>query len=91
MGKPLWRSKFVKALVRYQAMTTWTQGGRVLKERTRWMRAREAAEILEVTPQRVSQMCKDRTIPHYRLGKSIKIDRDEFERWLKSRRQGPEL
>jgi excisionase family DNA binding protein len=64
-------------------------GGLVLRERVKWMRVREAAEILEVTPQRVSQMCRDETIPHYRIGRTVKIDREEFFRWLASRKRGP--
>lgn len=62
----------------------------MLKERAKWMRVKEAAEILEVTPQRISQMCKDETIPHYRIGRTVKIDRERFFQWLESRRRGPE-
>lgn len=61
----------------------------MLKERQRWMRASDVAEILEVTPQRVSQMVKQDIFPHYRIGKTVKVDRDEFFAWLESRKRGP--
>ena len=60
----------------------------MLTER-RWYRVADVARMLEVTPQRVSQMCKDEIIPHYRIGKTVKIDREEFASWLESRRRGP--
>lgn len=55
----------------------------------RWYRVKDVARILEVTPQRVSQMAKDGILPHYRIGKTVKIDREEFGNWLQSRRFGP--
>jgi excisionase family DNA binding protein len=61
----------------------------VIRERQRWIRVKDVAGILEVTPQRVSQMVKQDTIPHYRIGRTVKIDREEFFAWLKSRKRGP--
>jgi excisionase family DNA binding protein len=56
---------------------------------SRWYTAREVARILEVTPQRVSQMTRDEILPHYRIGRTVKIDREEFHAWLESQRRGP--
>ncbi len=60
----------------------------MLTER-RWYRVRDVAEILEVTPQRVSQMAAAGIIPHYKIGRTIKIDREQFQAWLESRHRGP--
>ena len=62
-----------------------------IEPKSRWMRVKDVAEILEVTPQRVSQMIARDLIPHYRIGRTVKIDRHEFARWLESRKRGPEL
>lgn len=57
----------------------------------RWIKVKDVAEMLEVTPQRVSQMVRDDLIPHYRIGRTVKVDRKEFERWLLGRRRGPSV
>jgi excisionase family DNA binding protein len=62
----------------------------MLAEEKRWYRVKDVAQILEVSPQRVSQMAASGLIPHYRIGRTIKVDREEFARWLASRRRGPE-
>jgi excisionase family DNA binding protein len=60
----------------------------MLKEK-RWYTCRDVADILEVSPQRISQMAKVGLLPHYRIGRTIKIDREEFSAWLDSNRRGP--
>lgn len=55
----------------------------------RWYKLKDVADILEVSPQRVSQMAKAGLLPVYSIGNTTKIDREEFDKWLLSRRRGP--
>lgn len=44
----------------------------------------EAAEILKVNPRHVYNLCAHGNLPHARVGKNIRILREDLLRWLKN-------
>lgn len=48
-----------------------------------------AALILNVPASWVRAQARDDAIPHIRLGRYVRFDRDELLEWCKARRQGP--
>lgn len=63
----------------------------VLMSRERkWLTVSEAAKHLGLSAPRVYQLIGEGMIPGvYRTGKrSLRIDHEEFSRWLESRREG---
>lgn len=49
-----------------------------------WMDAREAAEYLRTSYDAVRKMASDGTIPYRKMGKYLRFNREELDRWLDS-------
>lgn len=45
-----------------------------------WLTAEETAELLGVTKGHVYELCRQNAIPHVRLGRTVRIDRDALFR-----------
>jgi excisionase family DNA binding protein len=56
---------------------------------TRLLKPDEAAEILGVPKSWVMDAARRDAIPHVRLGRYVRFDPDELERWWRRRAQGP--
>jgi excisionase family DNA binding protein len=53
--------------------------------------AEEAAEMLSVSPQWVLAQARAGRIPHVRLGRYVRFEREQLEAWWSRRRRGPGL
>ncbi|MBS1863151.1 MAG: helix-turn-helix domain-containing protein [Actinobacteria bacterium] len=51
--------------------------------------AGEAAEILAVSREWVLAQARAGRIPHVRLGRYVRFERNELETWWRRRRRGP--
>jgi excisionase family DNA binding protein len=60
-------------------------------ERQRLLNVDEAAEFLHRSRNSVYIACREGTIPHYKIGASVRFDLDELRRWLEENRRGPEV
>lgn len=47
--------------------------------------AEEVAAMLRVEPATVRQWARDGTVPHVRIGRSIRFSEPELERWIARR------
>jgi excisionase family DNA binding protein len=52
----------------------------------RFLRVGDVADALGLSRSRVYQLMEDGTIPHIRLGRSVVIPPDAWERWLAVKR-----
>ncbi len=50
---------------------------------------RGAGEVLGVSRFTVRKLTRERTIPHYRVGRRVVYDTDELAAWLRARRVAP--
>lgn len=53
--------------------------------------AEEAAKMLAVSPQWVLAQARAGRIPHVRLGRYVRFEREQLEAWWGRRRRGPGL
>ena len=56
-----------------------------------YLTAEKAAAILDVTPQMIRKLCRERQLPFYKVGRCIRIARPDFERYLASHRVAGQL
>jgi len=42
----------------------------------------EVARILKVTPSRVQELVRQSILPHFRLGRQVRIDRQQLQRFI---------
>ena len=57
----------------------------ILERRSGMMRAAELADFLGFSPTQVYRMSEQSSIPHVRLGGSIRYDPRAISRWLRSK------
>jgi excisionase family DNA binding protein len=50
--------------------------------------AKQAGELLNVPPSWCLAQAREGKIPHIRLGKYVRFDRDELDRWWRERMAG---
>lgn len=55
-----------------------------------YLTSEKAAAILDVTPQMIRKLCHAGQLPHYRVGRCIRIAREDFQNYLACRRVGRE-
>lgn len=55
----------------------------------RLLSAAEAAELLGVPHSWVMRECRRDRLPHVRLGRYVRFDRDELLEWARARQRGP--
>ncbi len=51
-----------------------------------YLTADKAAAILDVTPQMIRKLCHDGHLPFYKVGRCIRISRDDFDSYLDKQR-----
>ena len=51
-----------------------------------YLTAEKAAAILDVTPQMIRKLCRCRVLPHYKVGRCLRIARLDFEKYLARQR-----
>ncbi|MEQ1856171.1 MAG: helix-turn-helix domain-containing protein [Longimicrobiales bacterium] len=61
------------------------------RHRERLLTAREAADRLNVTLDRVYALVRSRKLPGVRLGRSVRVDRATLERYIEDGGSGAEL
>jgi len=57
--------------------------------RDRLLSANEAAQLLGVSAYTIRQWARERRIPYYKVGRLLRFDADEIERWLGQQRRDP--
>ena len=57
----------------------------------RLLDAEQAGELLNVPPSWVLAEARRDRIPHVRLGRYVRFDPDELERWWQARLRGPTM
>lgn len=53
------------------------------------LNADQAAELLNVPKTWIMAQARAGTIPHVRLGRYVRFDADELDRWWRDRARGP--
>ena len=56
-----------------------------------YLTADKAAAILDVTPQMIRKLCHGGHLPFYKVGRCIRISREDFDKYLLRQRVGGEL
>jgi putative molybdopterin biosynthesis protein len=51
-----------------------------------WLKVPEVAEVLRIARSRAYELVADGEIPAVRIGRSIRVNRNELERWLEGQR-----
>ena len=54
-----------------------------MEQGVRWLKVREAAELLRVRPETIYRWAYRGLLPHVKIGHSVRIDSIELERLLK--------
>ena len=54
----------------------------------RFITAQEAATHLRITPKTIYELCKRDEIPHVRVGRSVRIPLEPFNRWIRDNTSG---
>lgn len=54
----------------------------------RYITAQEAATHLRVTSKTIYELCKRDEIPHTRVGRSVRIPLEPFNRWIRENTSG---
>lgn len=58
-----------------------------MDERHEWMKVPEVAEELRIARSRAYELVANGKIPSVRIGRSVRVNRGELERWLEESRQ----
>lgn len=46
----------------------------------------QAAELIGMTPAFIYRLVSDKKLPAYKFGGSVRIDKDDFDKWIESRK-----
>jgi excisionase family DNA binding protein len=57
----------------------------------RLLRAREVADLLDLSPSTVLDWFEDGRLPGFKLGRAVRFRESEILEWLEARRRGPAL
>ncbi len=52
-----------------------------------WLKVPEVAEVLRIARSRAYELVGSGEIPSVRIGRSVRVNRKELERWLAEQRQ----
>jgi excisionase family DNA binding protein len=55
-----------------------------------WLKVPEVAKTLRIARSRAYELVADGQIPSVRIGRSVRVNRRELERWLEGQRYGAE-
>lgn len=58
------------------------------EKRHEWLKVPAVAEVLRIARSRAYELVADGEIPSVRIGRSVRVNRRELERWLEGQRYG---
>jgi excisionase family DNA binding protein len=58
-----------------------------MDERHEYLKVPEVAEVLSIVRSRAYELVGSGEIPSVRIGRSVRVSREELERWLEEQRQ----
>ncbi len=53
-----------------------------------WITVKEAAEFLSIKEKTLYYLVTHGLIPHYRIGKMVRFNKEELDTWMKSKKAG---
>jgi excisionase family DNA binding protein len=53
-----------------------------------WITVKEAAIFLNIKEKTIYHLVNQGLIPHYRIGKMVRFNKDELENWMRSKKAG---
>ncbi len=53
-----------------------------------WITVKEAAIFLNIKEKTIYYLVNQGLIPHYRIGKMVRFNKEELENWMKSKKAG---
>jgi excisionase family DNA binding protein len=53
-----------------------------------WLKVPEVAEVLRIARSRAYELVAEGKIPSVRIGRSVRVNRRELDRWLEEQRYG---
>ena len=57
-----------------------------MDEQHEWLKVREVAEVLRIARSRAYELVADGEIPAVKIGRSVRVNRKELDRWLAEHR-----
>ncbi len=51
-----------------------------------WITVREAAVFLSIKEKTIYHLVNQGSMPHYRIGKMVRFNKNELENWMRSKR-----
>ena len=58
------------------------------EKRHEWLKVPEVAKVLRIVRSRAYELVADGEIPSVRIGRSVRVNRRELERWLEGQHYG---
>ena len=58
------------------------------EQKHEWLKVPEVAEVLRITRSRAYELVADGEIPAVKIGRSVRVNRKELDRWLEDQRYG---
>jgi excisionase family DNA binding protein len=55
-------------------------------EQREWLKVPEVAEVLRIARSRAYELVADGEIPAVKIGRSVRVNRKELDRWLEGQR-----
>ena len=59
-----------------------------MDEQHEWLKVPEVAQLLRVARSRAYELVADGEIPAVKIGRSVRVNRKELDRWLEDQRYG---
>jgi len=53
-----------------------------------WITVKDAANFLSIKGKTIYYLVNHGLIPHYRIGKMVRFNKDELENWMKAKKAG---
>lgn len=53
-----------------------------------WITVKEAAIFLNIKEKTIYHIVNHGLIPHYRIGKMVRFDKEELDNWMRSKKAG---
>lgn len=57
-----------------------------MDEQQEWLKVPEVAELLRIARSRAYELVADGEIPAVKIGRSVRVNRKELDRWLEDQR-----
>ncbi len=59
-----------------------------MDEQQDWLKVPKVAEVLRIARSRAYELVADGKIPAVKIGRSVRVNRKELDRWLEDQRYG---